>query len=38
MDAVPHDYSRHPRTLRRDLEALEQWFSIFTDRIDGQTK
>jgi pantothenate synthetase len=21
--ALPEDYSRHPRTLRRDLEALE---------------
>jgi predicted DNA-binding transcriptional regulator YafY len=38
MDAVPQDYSRHPRTLRRDLESLELFFPIFTERIDGQTR
>jgi len=37
-EAVPPDYSKHPRTLRRDLEALELFFPIFTDRIDGQTR
>jgi hypothetical protein len=36
MEAVPPDYSRHPRTLRRDLEALELFFPIFTERLDGQ--
>jgi len=38
MEAVPSDYSRHPRTLRRDLESLELFFPIFTERIDGQTR
>jgi predicted DNA-binding transcriptional regulator YafY len=38
MDAVPADYSRHPRTLRRDLESLELFFPIYTDRTDGQTR
>lgn len=38
MNAVPEDYSRHPRTLRRDLEVLELLFPIYTDHIDGQTR
>jgi predicted DNA-binding transcriptional regulator YafY len=38
MEAVPPDYSRHPRTLRRDLESLELFFPIYTDRTDGQTR
>ena len=38
MDAVPSDYSRHPRTLRRDLESLELFFPIYTERIDGRTR
>jgi predicted DNA-binding transcriptional regulator YafY len=37
-DAVPPDYSRHPRTLRRDLEALELLFPIYTERIEGETR
>lgn len=36
--AVPEDYSRHPRTIRRDLEALELFFPIYPDRVDGQTR
>jgi hypothetical protein len=35
MEAVLQDYSRHPRTLHRDLEALELFFPICTERIDG---
>ena len=26
--ALPSDYSRHPRTIRRDLEALEVGFPL----------
>ncbi|MBN2241879.1 MAG: transcriptional regulator, partial [Acidobacteria bacterium] len=38
IEAIPPDYSRHPRTLRRDLEALELFFPIYTERVDGQTR
>jgi predicted DNA-binding transcriptional regulator YafY len=38
IEAVPADYSRHPRTIRRDLESLELLFPIYTERIDGQTR
>ncbi len=38
MEAVPQDYSRHLRTLRRDLESLELFFPIFTERINGETR
>jgi predicted DNA-binding transcriptional regulator YafY len=38
MDAIPPDYSRHARTVRRDLESLELLFPIFTERIDGVTR
>jgi hypothetical protein len=38
MDAVPQDYSRHPRTLRKDLETLELFFPIYAERIEGQTR
>lgn len=36
--AIPEDFSRHPRTLRRDLEALEVLFPIYTERVDGFTR
>jgi len=37
--ALPEDYSRHPRTVRRDLEALETaHFPLITERSNGQTR
>ncbi len=38
QDSIPEDYRCHPRTLRRDLEALEVNFPIYTDRQEGQTR
>jgi len=36
--ALPEDYSRHSRTLRRDLEALEAaGFPLFTESVNGRT-
>ena len=36
---LPDDYSKHLRTLRRDLDALEAaGFPLLTERIDGQTR
>ena len=36
--SLPEDFSRHPRTIRRDLEALEVRFPLFTERVAGQTR
>jgi len=36
-DALPEDCRCHPRTIRRDLEALEVSFPIYTERVGGQT-
>jgi predicted DNA-binding transcriptional regulator YafY len=37
--ALPADYSRHPRTIRRDLEALDAVpFPLLTERVGGQTR
>ena|SRR6266581_5112768 len=36
--ALPEDFSRHPRTIRRDLEALEVRFPLLTERVAGQTR
>ncbi|MGH7832181.1 MAG: helix-turn-helix transcriptional regulator, partial [Candidatus Binatia bacterium] len=36
--ALPDDYPKNSRTVRRDLQALESaGFPIVTDRVDGQT-
>ncbi len=35
---VPEDYPRHPRTIRRDLEALETVYPLMTERADGRTR
>ena len=37
FDALPPDLVRHPRTIRRDLEALESTFPLITERKNGQT-
>ncbi len=36
--ALPEDYSCHMRTIRRDLQALEARFPVYTDRVDGQVR
>lgn len=39
VEGLPSDLSRHPRTLRRDLEALEAaGFPLLTERIDGAVR
>lgn len=36
--ALPDDFACHPRTIRRDLEALEERFPLVTDHVNGQTR
>lgn len=36
-EALPEEIARHPRTIRRDLEALERSFPLLTERVNGQT-
>jgi predicted DNA-binding transcriptional regulator YafY len=36
--SLPPDYACHTRTVRRDLEALEVRFPIYTDRVDGRVR
>jgi predicted DNA-binding transcriptional regulator YafY len=37
--ALPEDYSCHPRTIRRDLEALDAaHFPLLAERVGGQTR
>ena len=39
VEAIPEELSRHPRTVRRDLEALESsHFPLLTERIDGEVR
>ncbi len=39
VDALPDDFPKNPRTIRRDLEALEAaGFPLTTDRVNGQTR
>jgi predicted DNA-binding transcriptional regulator YafY len=39
VEAVPDDYPKNARTVRRDLEALETvGFPLVTDRHNGQTR
>ncbi len=35
---LPEDLARHPRTIRRDLEALEVRFPLIVERAQGQTR
>ena len=36
--SLPEDFACHLRTIRRDLQALEVRFPIYTDRVDGQVR
>lgn len=36
--SLPDDYARHPRTIRRDLQALELRFPLITERVNGHTR
>ncbi len=36
--SLPEDLGRHPRTIRRDLEALEVRFPLIVERVQGQTR
>jgi predicted DNA-binding transcriptional regulator YafY len=36
--SLPKDYACHLRTIRRDLQALEARFPLYTDRGDGQVR
>lgn len=38
VDAIPEDFPRNPRTIRRDLEVLERHWPLVTEQIDGQTR
>ncbi|UVT18282.1 MAG: WYL domain-containing protein (plasmid) [Nitrospira sp.] len=39
VDAIPPDLTRHPRTVRRDLAALEaSHFPLLTDRVNGEVR
>lgn len=39
VDAIPQDLTRHPRTVRRDLVALEaSHFPLLTERVDGEVR
>jgi len=36
-EGLPAEFSRHPRTIRRDLEALEAaGFPLLTEKVDGR--
>lgn len=38
VSSLPPEYSCHARTVRRDLEALEADFPVYTERVDGRTR
>jgi hypothetical protein len=39
LAALPSDLAKHPRTLRRDLEALEAaHFPLLSERVDGHVR
>ena len=39
VNALPQDYARHERTLRRDLEALEaSGVPLITEKTNGQVR
>ena len=35
---LPADFACNARTIRRDLQALEATFPIYTDRVDGRVR
>src|SRR5215218_7102267 len=39
VEAIPADLTRHPRTVRRDLAALEASnFTLLNERVDGEVR
>ncbi len=38
LAALPQDHTCHARTVRRDLEALEAYFPLYPERVDGRTR
>jgi predicted DNA-binding transcriptional regulator YafY len=36
--SLPEDLACHSRTIRRDLEALERRFPLYTDHVEGQVR
>lgn len=39
VEAIPEELSRHPRTVRRDLAALEaSHFPLLTERVEGEVR
>lgn len=39
VEAIPAELTRHPRTVRRDLAALESsHFPLLTERVDGEVR
>lgn len=39
VEAIPEDLTRHPRTVRRDLAALEAaQFPLLNERVDGEVR
>jgi hypothetical protein len=39
VNSIPDDFPKNPRTIRRDLEALEAaGFPLTTDPLNGQTR
>lgn len=39
VEAIPEELSRHPRTVRRDLAALEaSHFPLLTERVNGEVR
>lgn len=39
VDAIPPELTRHPRTVRRDLAALEaSHFPLLTERVNGEVR
>ncbi|MBI5525976.1 MAG: WYL domain-containing protein [Deltaproteobacteria bacterium] len=37
-EALPDDYPKHPRTIRRDIEAIEEVFPLQEEKVDGRTR
>ena len=39
VNAIPDDYPKNSRTVRRDLDALESFgYPLVVDRVNGQTR